>query len=88
MTRLQRGVSFLKGAGGYSNEAKKIIYIVVSPRELREVKTLLQEVDQEAFVSVLDVHEVAGAGFTYEQHKQPSYQKFKLNLRYGKTPLG
>lgn len=88
MTRLQRGVSFLQGAGGYSNEAKKIIYIVVSPRELREVKTLLQAVDQEAFVSVLDVHEVAGAGFTYEQHKQPLYQKFKPNLRYEKTPLG
>lgn len=67
MTRLQRGVSFIEGAGGYSNEAKKIIYMVVSPRELAAVKAILQEVDQEAFVAVLNVHEVAGAGFTYQQ---------------------
>lgn len=67
MSKLQRGVSFIEGIGGYSHEAKKIIYMVVNPRELAAVKAILQEVDREAFVSVLNVHEVAGAGFTFQQ---------------------
>lgn len=65
MTTLERGVTFLQGEGAFSGAEKKIIYIVVSAREISEIKRIVQEFDPTAFVSVLNVHEVEGEGFTY-----------------------
>lgn len=65
MTGLERGVTFLSGEGGFSGQSKKIIYIVVSSSEITEVKRIIHEIDEKAFVSVINVHEVEGEGFTY-----------------------
>lgn len=65
MTGLERGVTFLSGEGGFSGQSKKIIYIVVSSREITEVKRIIHDIDEKAFVSVINVHEVEGEGFTY-----------------------
>ncbi|MBO0482020.1 YitT family protein [Candidatus Enterococcus courvalinii] len=65
MTGLQRGVTFLNGEGGFSGYSKKIIYLVVSSSELASAKQIIYEIDEQAFISVINVHEVAGEGFTY-----------------------
>ncbi|MCA6741496.1 YitT family protein [Enterococcus durans] len=65
MTGLERGVTFLSGEGGFSGQSKKIIYIVVSSSEITEVKRTIHDIDEKAFVSVINVHEVEGEGFTY-----------------------
>ena len=65
MTGLERGVTFLSGEGGFSGQSKKIIYIVVSSSEITEVKRIIHDIDEKAFVSVINVHEVEGEGFTY-----------------------
>ncbi|MGM0124491.1 YitT family protein [Enterococcus sp. AZ194] len=65
MTTLERGVTFLQGEGGFSGAEKRIIYIVVSAREISEIKRIVHEFDTTAFISVLNVHEVEGEGFTY-----------------------
>ncbi|MDH6365618.1 uncharacterized membrane-anchored protein YitT (DUF2179 family) [Enterococcus sp. PF1-24] len=65
MDNLERGVTFFNGEGGYSQHPKKILYIVVSPREIHEVKRLIYQIDERAFLSVINVHEVEGEGFTY-----------------------
>lgn len=65
MTVLERGVTFLSGEGGFSGQSKKIIYIVVSSSEITEVKRIIHDIDEKAFVSVINVHEVEGEGFTY-----------------------
>ncbi|WP_368281462.1 YitT family protein [Enterococcus durans] len=65
MTGLERGVTFLSGEGGFSGQSKKIIYIVVSSSEITEVKRIIHDIDKKAFVSVINVHEVEGEGFTY-----------------------
>lgn len=69
MTHLERGVTFFDGEGAYSKHPKKIIYIVVTPREIREVKQIVHQVDPKAFVSVSNVHEVSGEGFSYGKPK-------------------
>lgn len=74
MTGLQRGVTFLHGEGGFSGVDKKMIYMVVSSRELNEVKRIINEIDEHAFLSVLNVHEVEGEGFTY---LKPQTKRFK-----------
>ncbi|SJZ73074.1 Uncharacterized membrane-anchored protein YitT, contains DUF161 and DUF2179 domains [Pilibacter termitis] len=77
MKLLDRGVTFLDGEGAFSGEEKKIIYIVLSPREIMEVKRMiLEEFDDRAFISVINVHEAIGEGFTYERRK-----KSLLNLK-------
>ncbi len=75
MTGLQRGVTFLHGEGGFSGIDKKMIYMVVSTRELNEVKRIIHEIDEHAFLSILNVHEVEGEGLTYLKPQTRRYKK-------------
>lgn len=75
MENTERGLTYLKGEGGYSIAEKKIIYMVISPRELRQVKEIITDIDPQAFLSVINVHEVEGEGFTY---LKPRRNIFKL----------
>ena len=67
--QLDRGYTFLDAEGGYDRSSKKVIYCVVSPREISQVKELILREDPNAFVSVVDVHEALGQGFTYERKR-------------------
>lgn len=75
MDELERGVTFLQGEGAYSRVAKQIIYMVVSGREISEVKRIVHDFDPQAFVSVINVHEVEGEGFTYLRPKSRFLQR-------------
>ena len=68
--QLDRGFTFLNGEGGYQNDEKKIIYCVVSPREISNVRNLILAIDPHAFVTIIDVHEALGQGFSYERKKR------------------
>lgn len=63
MARLERGVTFLKGKGGYSGQSKGVLYCVVTRLELSKLKSIIDEIDEEAFVTIQDVHEVLGGRF-------------------------
>lgn len=68
--QLDRGYTFINAEGGFDRSAKKIIYCVISPREISQVKELILREDPNAFVSIIDVHEALGQGFTYERKKR------------------
>lgn len=70
-TQMDRGVTYLNGEGFYTKEQRKIIYCVVSKNELFKLKSLVHSVDAHAFVSISEVHDVAGEGFTLDDKKQP-----------------
>lgn len=63
MNELERGVTYLHSEGGFSREHKKTLLVVVSRPEIITVKTLVQALDERAFVIVMDAHEVLGEGF-------------------------
>ncbi|MDR1781394.1 MAG: YitT family protein [Bacilli bacterium] len=65
MDVLERGVTFLDGEGAYLKEKKKIIYLVLSPSEIMEVRRIIRDIDKRAFISIINVHEAIGEGFTY-----------------------
>lgn len=67
---LDRGVSYLAGQGAFSNQDFKAIYCVVSPSELTAIKRIAEHHDPKAFISVLDVTEALGEGFTYNRPKK------------------
>lgn len=70
-TQMDRGVTYLHGEGFYKKEQRKIIYCVVSKNELFKLKSLINSVDPHAFVSISEVHDVAGEGFTLDDQKRP-----------------
>lgn len=69
--RMQRGVTYLQGQGHFTKQEKEVLYCVVSRNELVRLKTIIHEVDPNAFVSFFEVHDVAGEGFTLDDQKQP-----------------
>jgi len=63
LEKLSRGVTLLKGEGGYTNQEKNIIYCTLTSREIAKLKELVNEVDPMAFLTIYDVVEVKGKGF-------------------------
>lgn len=60
MARLGRGVTIFHGEGGYSGDSKKILYSVITRLEIAKLKAIVQEKDENAFVTISDVHEAMG----------------------------
>lgn len=60
MDRLGRGVTILHGEGAYSGETKRIIYSVITRLEIAKMKAIVNEKDENAFVTVSEVHDVIG----------------------------
>ena len=61
--RLGRGTTFNLVQGGYSNEQFKEITCVINRLEDSKMKEIIQEIDENAFVTVYDVEEVKGGSF-------------------------
>ncbi|PTX59927.1 uncharacterized membrane-anchored protein YitT (DUF2179 family) [Melghirimyces profundicolus] len=64
---MDRGVTLLKGRGGYTGSDKEVLYVVVGRNELTRMKQLVHSVDPYAFVVVHDVRDVLGEGFTFDK---------------------
>ena len=63
MDRLGRGVTILRGEGAYSGDAKNILYTVITRLEVAKLKAIIEEIDEKAFVTINDVHDVFGGTF-------------------------
>lgn len=60
---LNRGVTLLSGTGAYTGEERTVLYCVVSRSEVIRLKTIVQQVDPQAFMVVGQAHEALGEGF-------------------------
>lgn len=60
LARLGRGVTFIKGKGGFSKEPKTIIYSVITRLEIAKLKDIVAEKDENAFLTINDVFDVMG----------------------------
>lgn len=70
LEELGRGVTYLHGQGGYSQKDMRLLYVVLGPHEVNTVKAALSQIDPQAFVSIINVHEVIGEGFTWDVPKK------------------
>ncbi|WP_042342258.1 YitT family protein [Bacillus timonensis] len=66
--RLGRGTTKLKGRGGYTDEEKEVVYVVVTRLEVTKLKGIIQEIDPNAFITIMDTHEVRGGRFKSAVH--------------------
>ena len=60
---INRGVTYLNGQGAYSGNEKNILYVVLNPGEVRDVKAIMADLDPDALISIIDVDEVVSSDF-------------------------
>ena len=63
--KLNRGVTYIHGEGAWSGQQKNIILCVIKRNQIVELKKIVREIDEKAFMIVSDSREVFGKGFTY-----------------------
>lgn len=64
MKDLNRGVTGINATGMYTNGPKQVLYIVVGKNEIVPLQKMVKLIDANAFITVADVREVSGEGFT------------------------
>lgn len=63
INNLDRGGTFIDGKGMYNNAERRIIFTVVSRRELGLLEEFIHEIDPKAFLTITDATEILGEGF-------------------------
>ena len=67
--KLDRGATFLHGEGSYSHQNTKVVLVAIKKQQLAELKELVMDLDDSAFVIVQEAHQVLGDGFhRYSRH--------------------
>ncbi len=70
-SEMDRGVTVLRGFGHFTKSDREVLYCVVGRNEIVRLKNIIVSIDPHAFVSVTDVHDVMGEGFTLDAEKRP-----------------
>lgn len=60
---IDRGVTLLKGAGGFTNEKRNVLMCVVQQNEYSKTAQVIRSIDIDVFVVVMNATEVLGEGF-------------------------
>ncbi len=68
LQRLGRGTTMLKGRGGYTDNDKEVIYVVVTRLEVMKLKGIVSDVDTNAFITIMSTQETKGARFKSAIH--------------------
>lgn len=63
LRELERGVTGLHGEGMYTQQARTVLFVVISRSEVARLKALIHEADPEAFVVIGQANEALGQGF-------------------------
>ncbi len=63
INNLNRGGTYIEGKGMFNMAERKIIFTVVSRRELALLEEYIHQIDPKAFLTVIDATEILGEGF-------------------------
>lgn len=70
-SKMERGITVFSAHGHYTKNDQPVLYCVVGRNEIVRLKSIVNAIDPHAFVSFIDVHDVAGEGFTLDEQKNP-----------------
>ncbi|TSB46932.1 YitT family protein [Alkalicoccobacillus porphyridii] len=71
LREMGRGATSLKGKGSFTGTEKDVLYCVVARNEIPRFKALIHRIDPHAFVTINNVTDVSGEGFTLDENKRP-----------------
>lgn len=74
---MSRGITVLEGKGGYTRANKQVLLIVISKQEVVKLKDVVNAVDDHAYVTIHNVHEIIGRGYKANKIKK------KISVRGG-----
>ena len=63
LTELGRGVTAFPAVGKYTGQGREVLFCVFSQKEVHSVKSIIMNIDKNAFFLVMDIREVLGKGF-------------------------
>ncbi|WNC15795.1 YitT family protein [Brevibacillus brevis] len=63
VARLGRGVTYLRGEGGYTGDEKKVVFCIITRLEEAKLKLIVEDIDPSAFLAVGNIHDVRGGQF-------------------------
>lgn len=63
LTELGRGVTAFPATGKYTGQGREVLFCVFSQKEVHSVKSIIMNIDKNAFFLVTDIREVLGKGF-------------------------
>ncbi|GGI99017.1 membrane protein [Alicyclobacillus cellulosilyticus] len=61
--RLGRGVTLLHGEGAFTGDNKKVLFTVITRLEEAKLKSLVEDIDPDAFLAIAPIAEVRGGRF-------------------------
>lgn len=62
--KMNRGVTIIYGEGGYSGQETKILYTIVTRFEVDEMKEIIADIDDKAFITINSVTDIVGGKFS------------------------
>ncbi|WHX26599.1 YitT family protein [Virgibacillus halodenitrificans] len=60
---MARGITILEGRGGYTNRNKEVLYLVINKQEIVKFRKIIEEIDEDAYVTVHTVQEILRKGY-------------------------
>jgi len=60
MKQMSRGVTFFQGEGAYSGDKKKVLYTTMTRFEIDEMKDIVGDIDDRAFITLSSASDVVG----------------------------
>lgn len=63
MKEVHRGVTRVDGTGMFTGQPHQVLICVCNERQARDVKRIVKQIDEKAFVIITDVRDVRGGGF-------------------------
>jgi uncharacterized membrane-anchored protein YitT (DUF2179 family) len=80
MHELGLGLTIMYGRGGYTGDAREILFVIVERLDLADLKELILRVDAGAFMAIENLHEVVYG-------KEAKLAAYKLKRKKQKSPL-
>lgn len=77
--QIGRGMTVLYGEGHYTQERKNILYVIINRQQVMAIKRIVESIDERAFMTISDVQEVAGEGFTYHSPERQAAMRDRQN---------
>ena len=80
MNELGLGLTIMHGKGGFSGEAREILFIIVERLDLAELKEIILREDPTAFIAIENLHEVVYGKHSYVPYKKKPRSKLFKSL--------
>lgn len=70
MNEIGLGLTFMHGRGGFSGDAKELLFIIVERLDLAELKEIILKEDPSAFIAIQNLHEAVYGKHAYVPYKR------------------